>query len=132
VGGDGGREKAGIKSVCLVDCFQLCHEWMERTQTTSNQQRTFQHYIYASTLTDICMHMHIYTWMAETHSCNRHTRNHICTWTYRHISMQASMPTQRQTHFAIDFQVELDFRVYAIPGGSGNGSQIGGKYVGVL
>ena len=44
------REKIGIKSVRLEDCFQLQfdrHEWIERTQTTSNQQRTFQqHYIW--------------------------------------------------------------------------------------
>ena len=42
------REKTGIKSVQLEDCFQLqfdWREWIKRTQTTSNQQQASQqHY----------------------------------------------------------------------------------------
>ena len=44
----GKREKMGIKSVWLEDCFRLqvdWPEWIERIQTTSNQQCTNQqHY----------------------------------------------------------------------------------------
>ena len=65
------REKTRIKSVCLVDCFQLWHDWMERTQTTSNQQRTFQqHYIYmqahSQTFARICTYTH--AWRKHTHA----------------------------------------------------------------
>ena len=52
------REKTGIKSVRLEDCFGLQFDWPEwigRAQTTSNQQRTNQQHYKCHALLLACL-----------------------------------------------------------------------------